>query len=467
MVQPTPLGSEDTIVAISTPLGIGGVSLLRLSGPQSLPIIKKLLVTKRGAPFRRLVNRQVHYGLIRDPLTGEHVDEVLATVMRAPASYTAEDVVEIGCHGGMAAAQAVLELVLQQGARLAEPGEFTKRAFLNGRIDLAQSEAVCDLVHSRTQASLRSALQQLQGGVSREINRLLDSLVKATAVFEASLDFPEEDLDMPEMHQVTTGLQEVRAELDRLISSYSHGRILREGVRTILVGKPNVGKSSLFNALLNQERAIVTETPGTTRDSIEEAVNIAGIPFVLVDTAGIRQGTEHIEILSVRRTTLLLEGADLAIFLIDASEPLTDEHRAVLRHLQGKKVLTVLNKSDLPRRVDEAEVRAICPDPPLLNISALFGTGIEHLRDAMRSAVLKGHDLAPESPVITTARHKEALVHAREALDQALTSLAANEGTELTVVDLRESMDALGTITGRSVSTEVLGQIFSRFCIGK
>ncbi len=459
--------SDDTIVAIATPLGTGGVALLRLSGPEALAIVNITLVTKHGHSFRNLSDRRAHYGFIRDPRTGESLDEVLVTVMRGPASYTAEDVVEIGCHAGTAAASAILDLMLRQGARLAEPGEFTKRAFLNGRIDLAQAEAVCGLVEARTQASLRTAVHQLRGGLSREIDGIVDTLVKTTAVLEASLDFPEEELDLPEMRDILDELAAVRSHMERLICSYARGRIFREGVTTLLVGKPNVGKSSLFNALLNEDRAIVTETPGTTRDSIEESVNLAGVPFNLVDTAGIRRTGDHIEVLGLRRTTLLLDTADLVLFLIDASSPLTQEDLDVLPHLHGTAVIAVLNKTDLPAAVGAADVTAVLPDTPVLKVSALLRTGIDDLKRAMREPVLSGMDAKAESPTITAARHKEAIARARDALDRALQQLQAGQPAELAIVDLREAMHALGTITGRTVSAEVLDEIFSSFCIGK
>jgi tRNA modification GTPase len=397
------------------------------------------------------------------------LDEALVVVMRAPRSYTAEDVVEIHCHGGLFVLQTVCEAMLRRGVRLAEPGEFTKRAFLNGRLDLVQAEAVLDTIRSRTASSLRLAQEQLRGSLSQEINRLRESLIRMLAHVEAAIDFTEEDISFIEPQELADGINETTAAIARLAESCREGRIFREGVAVAIIGRPNVGKSSLLNALVMAERAIVTPIPGTTRDILEEAVNIRGIPVRLLDTAGVRQTEDPVEQEGVKRSRGAMEEAELLLILLDGSLPLGEEDRALLAQPQEKQRLVVVNKIDLPLELDLSRLIGLAQVAPasIVKISARTGIGLDELRDRIRTLILRADFEPGEAAVVTHLRHRAALLKAHEALTSAAGSVASGLSGEFVAMDLRAAIDALGEITGAVTTDDILDRIFREFCIGK
>ncbi len=457
--------ANDTIAAVSTPLGEGGIGIVRLSGPRAVEIAGAVFRARSGESASSLPSRRARLGHIVDG--DEVLDEVLLTVMRAPATYTREDVVEISGHGGAVALQAVLELVLRCGARLAEPGEFTRRAFLSGRIDLAQAEAVVDLVRGRTEEAARAALRQLGGELSAEVERIHEDLFDLLVRVEADIDFPEEDLDALPAVELEARATAVRAGIDRLLSTSRRGMMLRDGIKAVIVGRPNVGKSSLMNGLLRRDRVIVTPVPGTTRDAVSETVNIQGIPVVLYDTAGIRDPRDEVEEQGVRLSRRHLEEADLVLLVLDRSEPLDGEDRAIASLSAERAVVVALNKSDLHARLTADDASFLAPGAPFVDVSATEGTGIERLEGAIVQAVQGKRLDGTEGAVVTRARHRDALVRAGEALERAMKAAREGLAPEFVSVDLREALDALGEITGRTAPEEILDRIFSDFCIGK
>jgi len=459
---------DDTIAAIATPPGEGGIGIVRVSGPRALAIADRLFASGSRAPSH-LASHTIRYGKIRDTATGERVDDALLLLFRAPRSYTGEDVVEFSCHGGPAILRRVLGLALREGARLAEPGEFTLRAYLNGRMDLAQAEAVCDQVRARTDAARRLALSQREGVLSREVGRLRQEVVGAMAAVEASIDFSDEvgDLDYPALE---ARLRRIRGEVEALEATSQAGRVFREGVRVAIVGRPNVGKSSLLNALLREERAIVTPVPGTTRDLIEEAASIRGIPVRAIDTAGIRQTCDPVEQIGVARARAALERADVALVVLDAVEGWTAGDAEAAAAAAGRQAVWALNKRDLAEesalaaRIAEARDRA--GGAPVVAVSALTGEGLDSLEEALAAAAL--HGALPEAAaVVTNVRHAEALRRAAASLQEAEATTLQALPPDLITVDLRGALDALGEITGETASDEVIHRIFRDFCIGK
>jgi tRNA modification GTPase len=460
---------EDTIVAISTPLGEGGIGIVRLSGKSSLPIAEKIFTCPAEKSLKDLKSHKVIYGHVRDPVTGQTVDEVLVTVMKAPRSYTREDIVEINCHGGMLPLKKTLELILAQGARLAEPGEFTRRAFINGRIDLSQAEAVLDLIRSRTDESRKIAMEQLQGGLSAEITALRDRLTDICANIEAYIDFPEDEIETASKSELSDLMKDISRELLSLLKTYEEARFFREGLSTAIVGRPNVGKSSLLNALIRKDRAIVTEIPGTTRDVIEEYLNIDGLPLRIMDTAGIRNSVDMAEKEGVARSLRSIETADLVIAIFDRSENLTDEDFEVIEKIKGKNGIIVLNKCDLPPLFGEDTISS-CLAPfasRVLSISATRGDGLQELREAILNSCLKNWKEEREGVVVTNLRHKGAIEDARKSLDNALNALEGNQPIEIIAIELRDSLDRLGEIVGAVTTEDRLNRIFNDFCIGK
>jgi len=443
---------QDTIAAVSTPIGEGGIGIVRLSGPSALAIAEK--VFNRPLPDRRLV-----YGHIVDPESGEVVDEVLVVYMAAPHTYTREDIVEINCHGGPLPLQRILELALQHGARLANPGEFTLRAFLNGRIDLAQAESVLDVVRAKTAASLRVAVQGLGGSLSQSLQEVRTEMMNILAYLTARIDFPEDEV---EEQEIIPPLELARQMLRGLISSADAGMVYRQGVRTAIVGRRNVGKSSLLNRLLRQSRAIVTSIPGTTRDTLEEVVNLKGVPFVLVDTAGIVQSKGLVESLGVERSRKAIEQADFVLLVVDASAPLKKTDKQIIALLSEKEVMVVANKCDLTRR-------ATLDGLPwaTVSISALTGEGLGDLEERMVASVLGGRVFTSDALLVSNPRHKACLERAESHLGQALASIEAAMPDDFVTIDLTAALNALGEITGETVSEELLETIFSNFCIGK
>jgi tRNA modification GTPase len=454
---------DDTITAISTPVGEGGIGIVRLSGSEAHRILQSIF--RRGRKRSEAHNLQPYhltYGHIVDPETGQALDEVLVAHMPAPWTYTRQDVVEINCHGGIVALRRVLELCLRYGARLAGPGEFTLRAFLNGRIDLAQAEAVLDVVRAKTSASLRVAVGQLDGRLSDEIRRVRAQMVDALSWLEASVDFAEDEIPP---RDIAPDLQAVHECLERLLDTADQGIVYRQGVRTAIVGRPNVGKSSLLNALLRTSRAIVTPIPGTTRDTLEETLNLQGVPLVLVDTAGITAETEDIiERLGVERSRAALAQADLALLVVDGSEPLADADCDIAALLRDKPSLLAVNKCDLPAVVD---VDGFLPELTRVHISALTGEGLDRLESAIVEAVFSGQVLASDALLVSNPRHKDALQRACDHVIAARQTHAQGLPADFVAIDLTAAVNALGEITGETLHEDLLEAIFSNFCIGK
>ncbi len=455
------LSLDDTIAAISTPLGEGGIGIVRLSGPDARSILARVFRPGRRGALTDLRPRHLTYGRVVDPDDGGPVDEVLAVYMPAPHTYTREDVVEIQAHGGPVPLRRILELVLRQGARLAEPGEFTLRAFLHGRIDLAQAEAVLDIVRARTEAGLRAAVGQLEGRLSGEVRRVRQALLDALAYLEASIDFTEDEIPPRDLTPV---LDQAAAQLEALLARADEGIILRQGVRTAIVGRPNVGKSSLLNALLRSERAIVTPIPGTTRDTVEESVNLGGIAFVLVDTAGITETEDLVERLGVERSRQALAHADLALLVVDGSQPLTDADRQIAALIGERPAILVVNKRDLPLATLGD---TLLPDAPRVEVSALSGQGLAELEAKMTQLVLAGQVVTSDAPLVTNPRHKAVLARALDAVRAAGQAHAEGQPADLVSIHVTTAVHALGEITGETASEELLETIFANFCVGK
>ncbi len=455
---------EDTIAAIATPIGEGGLAVIRISGAQALAVADRIFTPagKTSVKASAAASHTIQFGHVLHD--GKTIDEVLVGVMRAPRTFTREDVVEITCHGGILPAKAVLDAALASGARLAEPGEFTRRAFLNGRIDLAQAEAVADLIHSRTELALRAANEQLAGKLSERVNQLRDEMLKTLAHVEAYIDFPEEDIAEETKDQLLNRLEGGVAFMDELLRTANEGQILRKGIRGAIIGRPNAGKSSLLNQLLGHERAIVSPIPGTTRDTIEETANIRGLPVVFIDTAGLREARDEIEVEGIRRSHESLRKAEFILQVMDASEPLTDADRAYLEEFAKQKRIVVCNKVDLPRKFSSPEHFG---NAPSVDVSCKTGTGIESLKDAIKNLVWSGAINTEMLQVAINSRHQDALNRARSATTRTIDALRAGSTLELAAMDLRIAVNAVGEIVGKTTTEDLLDTIFSQFCIGK
>jgi tRNA modification GTPase len=459
---------HDTIAAIAIARGEAGIGIVRVSGSLALLIASELFRSPRAVSPTELPTHTLTYGHVVDATASDEIiDEVLLGVMHAPRTYTGEDIVEFNCHGGIVPLTAVLDLVVRNGARVAEPGEFTKRAFLNGRLDLAQAEAVAELIASKTDLSRKVAVEALAGKLSDTVNRLSDRLASLLAEIEASIDFPEEDLDFMKVEAQLETAHSVQTDLTVLLETATEGRIITEGVNVAILGKPNVGKSSLLNALIGTKRAIVTDTPGTTRDTIEEAVNISGIPLRLIDTAGIRQTTDIVEQQGVERSKAVLDRSELLLLMFDASQPLNDADLDLLQTAQSSKAILILNKVDLPVVTPATALLAHCPKKRVVETAIPEGKGIDALKAAVCDELLGGESVVGESPIVTNARHQEALRRANEGLNYAIESLENGMPPDLVAVDLRISLDGLGDIVGKTTTEDILDRIFSQFCVGK
>ncbi len=457
---------QDTIAAISTPLGSSGIGMVRLSGNDAINIANKVFVSPKGKKIGD-DSHVVRYGYVVNPNTGNKIDEVLVSFMRAPLTYTREDVVEFNCHGGIIPLREVLSVLLMNGARLAEPGEFTRRAFLNGRIDLAQAEAVIDIINSRTEASLKAAMHQVQGALSEKINEIMEVVLDVLAQLEAAVDFSDEDVEILPRVELGLKINDVLQRVLVLLNEWESGRVLRDGVRTTIIGRPNVGKSSLLNALLREKRCIVTSAPGTTRDVIEETISINGIPIIIHDTAGIRHPESEAEQMGVEFARKSLLEAELVLFVVDSSEHLGKEDVEIGKELKNKKAILVLNKSDLPKKLNKKELEDIYDFKKTTKISATKGEGIKELEEAMGNAVFSGGANFAENVLLTNVRHKKSLVKTRDGLRETQKALKENESEEFVVVPLRDAAEGLGEIIGKVTDEDLLDRIFSRFCIGK
>jgi tRNA modification GTPase len=453
--------TTDTIAALSTPTGEGGIGILRLSGPGAIPIALSVFRRADGSPLTDPAPFRQYYGHIHHPETGEVVDEVLLSVMRAPRSYTREAMAEISAHGGALPLREILALLCRAGARLAQPGEFTERAFLNGRIDLTQAEAVLDTIRASTDAGLRAAQRVLRGDLGTRVRALRERLIALLASLEVAIDYADEDITFLSPAEIAVEIAAIRGDAEALLASHRQGRLLRDGAATAIIGRPNTGKSSLLNVLLGEARAIVTEVPGTTRDVIEEQIDIDGVPLRLIDTAGIRHTEDVVERLGVARSRAALEEADLILLVLDQSMPLTDEDSALIAQVQGRPVITVLNKADLPARV-VADDFAV----PRVVLSTKSGEGIPLLRETITTLLLGGA-VTTAAPMLSSLRQRDAAERAVQALAQALMTLHAGGTEELLAVDLMAAAAALGELTGDDVREEVIRDLFSRFCVGK
>ncbi len=452
---------EDTIVAPATAPGEGGIGIIRLSGPCAEEFLQSFFRPTSGE--KSLQSHRLYHGKFFGP--GEHlIDEVMAVVMRAPRSYTREDVAEVHCHGGNLVVRRILDHFIEAGARLATPGEFTLRAFLKGRINLTEAEAVIEVIRSRSEKACSLALSQLDGKLSRTVYRFRDLLQEQLALIEAYIDFPEEDIELPLLRRIEEGVAGIQGEIEQILQSFDAGRILREGLSVLILGRPNVGKSSLLNALLGEARAIVTEIPGTTRDTIEENLVLGGIPLRLVDTAGVRHTEDPVEREGVKRAREKVRFADLVLLVVDGSRPLEDDDYLAIEACQGVRTIIVANKTDLGQHPLPSKVEPI----PLVLTSVHCGDGLEELqRHMVEMFTSEGNGEQGESPMITDRRHRQALVHCRQALIRFFEGMSGGMGHEFLALELREALSALGEITGETTPDQILEKIFSKFCIGK
>lgn len=458
----------DTIAAISTPMGEGAIAIVRLSGDEAIGIADSIYRSPSGKRLAEERSHTIHYGHLIDPSTDEIVEEVMVSLMMAPKTFTREDVVEINCHGGVVAVNRVLNLVLREGARLAEPGEFSKRAFLNGRIDLSQAEAVMDLIRAKTDKAMNVALNQMEGKLSRLIGELRQALLETLAQVEVNIDYPEyddvEEVTIPLMIEKGTWVKE---EIEKLLRTSSQGKILREGLSTVIVGRPNVGKSSLLNSLVQENKAIVTEIAGTTRDIIEEYVNVRGVPLRLVDTAGIRETEDIVERIGVERSRQVLKEADLILLVINGSEVLSEEDRRLFEAVAGMDIIVVINKTDLPQKVDMQEMIDLAGRGQVVTTSILNEEGIDELEDSIAKLFFEGNLEAGDLTYVSNARHIALLHQAHKAIQDAISAAEANVPVDMIQIDVTRTWELLGEIVGDTVQDSLINELFSQFCLGK
>lgn len=454
----------DTIAAIATSIGEGGISIIRVSGDKSIDIVDSIFIGKNNRKLHDLKSYTMRYGHIIDK-SGSKLDEVIISYMKGPKSFTAEDTIEINCHGGVVGTNRILQELIRAGARMAEPGEFTKRAFLNGRIDLSQAEAVIDIIRAKTELSMKSALMQSEGTISKEIKIIRNKLLSVIAHIEATVDYPEEDMEEVTAGKVSEDVTEIISEIDMLLSTAEEGKILREGLSTVIVGKPNVGKSSLLNALVKEKRAIVTDVPGTTRDVIEEYISIEGIPVKIVDTAGIRETEDIVEKIGVEKSKEKIDEADLVILILDLSNKLTHEDREIIEYIKDKKYIVLLNKSDLDGKIEREELQSL-KSKYITNISVKTGEGLNYVKEHIKDLFFNG-EIKTEGIFVTNNRHKESLIRAKENLESSLNALEYTSAIDLASIDIRNAWMNLGEITGDSLEEDIIHKIFSEFCLGK
>ena len=449
---------EDTIAAIATAYGEGGIGIIRISGEDSRDILRKIFTGK-------IESRRLSYGKIMDE--NEHIDEVLAVYMKGPKTYTGEDVVEINCHGSIVALRKTLALVLSKGARMAEPGEFTKRAFLNGRLDLSQAEAVIDVIKAKSDRSFDVAISQLEGSLSKRIEKIRQALLDLLVEVTVNIDYPDEDIEIMTYDKARDCLCNIRNMIGELLATSGSGRMIREGIRIAIVGKPNVGKSSLMNCLLRESRAIVTEIPGTTRDTIEEAVSIRNLPVYLIDTAGIRDTDDTVEKIGIEKTKEAFNNADYIILVVDGSRPLTSEDEEIISYVRGRRALVLLNKRDLGAEVTVDVISEKLPDCDIIETALSKGEGLKEIEDNIESLVYGGQISQGESLMVNNVRHIDLLKHADSAAGDALSLLEIMEPLDIVEIDIRNAYDFLGEIVGDTVSDEIINEVFARFCLGK
>lgn len=456
--------NEDTIAAISTAFGEGGIGIVRMSGEESKRILQEIFVPARSEGIR---SRMLTYGNIKDPASDETIDEVLAVFMPGPATYTTEDVVEIDCHGSIVSLRKILELCYAHGARPAEPGEFTKRAFLGGRLDLSQAEAVIDMIRAKTDLGFDVALKQLEGSVSGKVREIMDDILDILVDIAVNIDYPDEDIEVLVYEKLEASLAAAKEKIDELSASRETGRLISEGIKVSIIGKPNVGKSSLMNALLGEARAIVTSVPGTTRDTIEESFDLNGIPLRVTDTAGIRESSDEIERIGIEKSKDSFNRADLVIFMVDSSRPLDEEDEEIMKVLAGKKLLVLLNKQDLGSVITAEEVKKAVPGGVILETSLGAGGGTREIEKAIYEMVMSGSVKQSESLVVTNARHADLLRKASSQLGDAIEMTRLSEPLEVIEIDIDQSRVLLGEIIGETATGDVIDEVFARFCLGK
>ncbi len=455
----------DTICGIATPLGEGGISIIRVSGSDSLKVINKIFKGKNSSDILDMKSYTMRYGYICDIDSKVEIDEVIISYMKGPRSFTAEDVVEVNCHGGVVSTGRVLEEIIKAGARIAEPCEFTKRAFLNGRIDLSQAEAVMDIIRAKTDLSMKSAVMQSNGALSKEIGKLREYMLNTLALIEYSVDFTEDDEEPDEtipirvQEQLTVAIEDMK----KLLEGANEGRIIRDGLKLAIIGKPNVGKSSLLNCLLKEKRAIVTDIPGTTRDIIEEFISLDGIPVKITDTAGIRETEDEVEKIGVEKSREKIDEADLVVLMLDSSRPLEDEDREIIEKVKDKKYVVLMNKNDLEKKISDEDIKEL---KNIIYISAKTGFGIDELKEKVKDLFFNG-EVDSESMIISNNRHKQALYRALENCEEALDRVKSNEYLDLISIYVTSALKALGEITGSELEEDLINKIFSEFCVGK
>ena len=455
---------DDTIAAVATAYGEGGIGIIRISGEKSLDILEEIF---EFHGIEEIVNRRMTYGKIVDRDNGQTIDEVLAVYMKGPATYTAEDVVEINCHGSTVSLRKTLSLVLRKGARLAEPGEFTKRAFLNGRIDLSQAEAVIDVVKAKTDKSFDVALSQLEGGLSSYIRDIRQNLLDLLVDITVNIDYPDEDIEEITYDKLEINIKQIGDMIEKLLSTASSGRMIREGIRVAIAGKPNVGKSSLMNGLLRETRAIVTEIPGTTRDTIEEALSIRNIPVYLIDTAGIRETSDKVEKLGIEKSKEAFNNADFIIFIMDGSEEISSEDEEIIEYLKERKCLVLINKKDLEQKIDSVQIRNMLPNSQIIKTSLINGDGIEEIENAVEELVYGGEITQSESMMVNNVRHINLLTDSCNSLEDALQMAVNREALDFIEIDVKNAYELTGEIIGESVNDDIINEVFARFCLGK
>ncbi|CAH2714642.1 tRNA modification GTPase MnmE [Neobacillus rhizosphaerae] len=458
----------DTIAAISTPMGEGAIAIVRLSGEDAIPIADKLFKSIGGKKLTKMASHTIHYGHLIDTKTGQVVEEVMVSIMKGPKTFTKEDVVEINCHGGIVSVNRVLQHVLKNGARLAEPGEFTKRAFLNGRIDLSQAEAVMDLIRAKTDRAMNMALGQMEGRLSKLIRRLRQEILEILAHVEVNIDYPEYD-DVEEMtHKMLNEKAHfVRDEINKLLQTSQQGKILREGLSTVIVGRPNVGKSSLLNSLVQENKAIVTDIPGTTRDVIEEYVNVRGVPLRLLDTAGIRETEDIVERIGVERSRQVLKEADLILLVLNYSDMLTVEDENLFEVVRGMDTIVIVNKTDLPRQIDMERVKLLAKDHKIVTTSLLEDQGVDELEEAIAALFFAGSLEAGDMTYVSNSRHIALLHQSLQVIEEAIEGVEIGTPIDIVQIDLTRTWELLGEIIGDSVHESLIDQLFSQFCLGK
>ncbi len=456
---------EDTIAAIATALGEGSIAVVRVSGPEAIDTVAKVFRSKTD--IKKAPTHTVHYGWIADPRTNTVLDEVLVTVMRGPRSFTAEDVVEVSTHGGIVAVKSVLELILRSGARMAEPGEFTKRAFLNGRIDLAQAEAVIDLIRSKSDRAFQVAQKQAGGALSKLILPMRQQLIELLAHVEVNIDYPDDDIEEVTTSHIRSNCSELLERVEGLLKRAHEGKILREGIVTVIVGRPNAGKSSLLNALARDNKAIVTDIAGTTRDIVEESVSISGIPLRLLDTAGIRETSDVVERIGVERSKNAIEDADLILLVLNNHEPLHEDERKLLKQMKDRPTIVVVNKMDLPSQLELTEIEADYNKERIVQLSAKEGNGIEALENAVSKLFFSGEVEAGDLTYVSNARHIALLHQTRQSLEDAISATHEGVPIDLIQIDIAAAWESLGGILGDAAGDSLLDQIFSQFCLGK